>query len=170
MTTADSDTMPAGVSTVYPPIALATLAGLILYVAADYGATARQLPMLISGVTLALAVLDFASRLRGPVGRSLRLTLGAGFDDREMSFRPVISAELVQIAWLALVVAGVAFVGILATVPVFTFLYAMVHGRWPALYCAGLALFVLALIGVVFEGFLDYTLYRGLLFSDDGYS
>jgi hypothetical protein len=170
MAQGDSDTGPTGVSSVYPPIALAILAGLILYWASNYGETARQLPMLISSVTLFLAVLDIASRVCGPIGRFLQLSFGAGFEDREMDFRPPLSAELMQLTWVAVIVTGIAFVGILVAVPVFTFLYALIHGRWHPLTCAALAILVVALIATVFEGFLDYDLYRGLLFSDDGYS
>lgn len=152
-----------------PPILLAALATGVIFIAMDYGKTASQLPLLIAATTLVLAILDVVSRLDGTPGRVLRALLGAGFEDRELDFEPRIPKEIIQVLWIVAVVTGITLVGILVAVPLFVFAYTWAHGRW-SVYSSVLAgALVLAIVSIIFEVLLDYTLFRGVLFGADTY-
>ncbi len=165
MTETDTENRERRTGSIVPPIALAVLAAVAVYVSADYGVTARRLPVLIGTLVFALALLDLVSRLPGPPGHVLRLTLGAGFDEPELDIKARPRAELLQLVWIPAVVLAIAAVGILITIPVFVFFYSRLNGHWPAWLCALTAVAVTVLVGIVFEFLLDYELYRGLLFS-----
>ncbi len=169
MSAAKTDNDSRTASSIVVPIVLAVLAGLAVYFARGYGATASRLPTLIGSIVFVLALLDFVSRLPGAPGRVLRLTLGAGFQERELDFEPRRRTEIMQLAWVPAVIVAIIVVGILITLPVFVFLYSWLNGRWPAWLCALTAVVVTALVGIVFEVVLDYELYRGMLFGDEAY-
>lgn len=166
MTDRDTNSISRGTDSIFPPIVLAVLAGIIVYLSSGYGATARQLPMLIGTMTLALALLDLVSRLPGAPGRFLRLALGAGFRERELDFEPQWRAELAHMAWLAVVVLAVIAFGLLITIPGFVFAYSRLKGGWPLWLSALTAGAVVTVVALVFEVALDYELYRGMLFAD----
>jgi hypothetical protein len=168
MAQAENDKIPSGIKSVYPPILLVILVGLLIYWANDYGETARRLPLLIGAGTLVFIVLDFISRFRGKFGALIRLSLGAGFQDPEMKHSPKWQSEIMQLVWVAFSVTGIVLIGILPTVPIFVFLYMLIQGRQnflPSLMVSVLTVFVVTL---VFEVLLEYDLYRGLLFNQDG--
>lgn len=165
---ADDDRLPAGVDSVFPPLLLIVLGVLLVYSALGYGETGRQLPLLVGGITVVLAVLDFVTRLPSFAGGWLRRALGAGFRDREMKHAPRLADEIVQAAWLAGCVGAIVLVGLLAAVPLFIFLYTWLRGRQPVFASALTAIAVALLTGVVFEVLLDYQLYRGLMFGGRG--
>jgi hypothetical protein len=168
MTTSDDAKIPAIVQSIYPPLVLLVLAGLLMYWSFDYGETARRLPLLISSVTFGLIVLDLLSRFPSKVGELIHWTLGAGFQDREMMEDPHWRAELLQITWVAGCVACMAALGILATIPLFIFLYMLIQGKQPLFFSLLIATIVVVIVAIVFEFFLEYDLYRGMLFSNDG--
>ena len=169
MTDAEANSILRGASSIFPPVVLAVVAALVLYFAADYGATARRLPVLIGAITLALAFLDLVSRLPGTPGRVLRLSLGAGFREREMDFDPGWRAELAQLVWLAAVVGAVVAAGLLVAISLFVFFYCWLRGRWSLWLSALTAGMVVSLVALVCDFVLDYELYRGLLFADDAW-
>lgn len=156
-----------GIDSIVPPAVLAIAAAGLWYAASGYGATARQLPMLVASGIFVLALLDLLSRLPGAIGALLRTALGAGFDEPELDTRGRWPEELVQLGWVVAAVAAVVFAGFLVTIPVFVFLYSRLHGSRSTL--ASLAAAGIATGGVVlvFEVLLDYTLYRGVLFGAD---
>lgn len=164
-----NDKTPTGVSSVYPPVLLLIAVALLIYWAYGYGETARQLPVLVGTGTLILIVLDIISRLRGKVGVVIRSSLGAGFQDREMDFNPRLQSEIIQLAWIVACVVSILFVGILPTVPMFIFLYLVIQGKRSFIFSVIVSLHVLLLVGLVFEVLLDYELYRGHQFGQDGF-
>ncbi|NNC77322.1 MAG: hypothetical protein HKN77_05115 [Woeseiaceae bacterium] len=154
-------------SSVYPPIVLAFIAVAITYGALDFGETARRLPLLIGSVTLALIVIDFFSRFENRAGRSIRAAIGADFNNPEMQNTPHWRAEVTQIAWLMLFLAGIIVFGYLAAMPVFTFFYLFFQGRLSVLHSALISVGAALLIAAIFEVILDFELYRGLLFDSN---
>ena len=159
------DRLPAGIDSVFPPLLLIALGALLVHAALGYGETGRQLPVLVGGVTIALAMLDLLSRFGGRIGAWLHEALGAGFDDREMKHAPPITEELRQAGWLAACLGLIVLLGLLAAVPLFIFLYTWRQGRQPVIASVTAAVAVAVLVGLVFEVALDYQLYRGLLFG-----
>lgn len=166
---ADDEDVPAGVSSIYPPLLLSIVVGLLIFWSYDYGETARRLPLLISTATLVLIFLDILSRFNSKVGRAIRLTLGAGFKDREMQNNPAWRAELMQVFWVASCVVSIALIGILPTVPLFIFAYMVIQGKQKLAFSLMIATLILIVVGVVFEIFLEYDLYRGMLLNQDSF-
>jgi len=169
MTETDQEKIPHEVSSFIFPVTLFIIVAFFLYWTFDYSETARRLPILIGCGTLLLVVLDFISRLPGKAGSYIRFALGAGFQEREMDFTPEWKAELRQLAWLTACVSSVVLIGILPTVPVFIFFYMFVQGRQGLLHSLLVALILSLTVWLVFEYLLEYRLYRGMLFDDDGY-
>jgi len=161
--------IPEGINSIYPPILLLIVVGLIIYWSYDYGETARRLPLLISTGTLILIVLDLLSRFRGRLGEWIHLALGAGFQDREMQQYPRWQAEIMQFVWVACCVISMALIGILPTIPVFIFLYMVIQGKQKVSFSLMIAALILTVVGLVFEVFLEYDLYRGMLLNRDGF-
>ncbi len=168
-TQADDNRRPKGVSSIYPPILLLLVIGLLVYWTYGYGETARRLPLLISFGALALSMLDLISRLRGKAGSLIRLALGAGFQDPEMKHDPVWQSEILHVIWVAGCVLGMALIGILATIPLFIFLYMVLQGKQKILFSVTIATLVVLMVGIIFEIFLEYDLYGGMLLNRDGF-
>ncbi|MDH3532886.1 MAG: tripartite tricarboxylate transporter TctB family protein [Gammaproteobacteria bacterium] len=165
---ADDADIAGGISSIYPPLALLIVVGLLIFWSYDYGETARRLPLLVSFGMLLLIALDILSRFHSKVGMAIRLALGAGFQDRELTHEPEWRAELVQVLWLALCVLGIALIGILPTIPLFIFSYMLIQGKQKIGFSLMIATLVLTVVGVVFELLLEYDLYRGMLLNEYG--
>jgi hypothetical protein len=169
MPNAESNRIPTGANSIYPPILLLIVAGLFIYSTYDYGETARRLPLLIGTGTLVLIVLDFLSRFHSRVGALIRLALGAGFQDPEMKHDPRWRSEIMQVFWVAFCVISILLVGILPTVPTFIFLYMLIQGKQTFVFSLMVSVLVILIVVLVFEIFLDYDLYRGILFNREGF-
>ena len=144
-------------------------AGLFVLWTFDYGVTARRLPLLIGTSTCLLIVLDLLSRFRGNAGALIRLSLGAGFQDREMKHDPDWRSEVMQFIWVTSCVCGMALIGILPTIPLFIFLYMLLQGKQKIVFSLITSIVIVSVIVLVFEVLLDYDLYRGLLFNQDSF-
>lgn len=164
-----NDEIAKGVKSIYPPLCLSILVGWLIYWSYDYGATARQLPLLVSKGLLVLIALDVVSRARFKIGALLHLALGAGFQDPEMKHTPDWRAESMQFAWVAACVIAMALIGILPTIPAFIFLYMVLQGRQPILFSLLVAGLIVCMVGVTFEIFLEYDLYRGILLNNSNF-
>lgn len=155
------------VSSIFPPLILLAVAGLLILFASDYGATARRLPLLIAVSTVGLLILDLLSRLQGNIGALIRSALGAGFENPEMTHNPQWRAEVLQLLWVTACVSSMVLVGFLPTIPVFIFLYMMLHGKQTVMLSILISIVIVSVVGFVFEWLLDYDLYRGILFDQD---
>lgn len=156
-----------GINSLVPPALLAIVAAATWYAASGYGATARQLPMLVAGGIVVLATLDLLSRLPGAIGQVLRTALGAGFDEPEIELRAAWQREIAQVGWVVAAVAAVVLVGFLVAIPLFVFLYSRLNGSRSTPASVLAAVLATAAVALVFELLLDYTLYRGILFGAD---
>lgn len=142
--------------------------GLLIFFALDFGVTARRLPLVVAGSTVALLILDLMSRVQGNIGALIRSALGAGFDNPEMTHTPTWRSESLQVFWLAACVLSIMLVGFLATIPAFVFLYMMLHGKRKIVPSILISVVIVSVVGFVFEWLLDYDLYRGFVFGRDG--
>jgi hypothetical protein len=86
-----------------------------------------------------------------------------------MTVTPRWTAEILHLAWVVFSIASVVAFGFLVTIPVLVFAYSKLHGQWPAWLSAATAVMTTAIVALVFEVLLDYTLYRGIFFGADFY-
>lgn len=86
-----------------------------------------------------------------------------------MQHDPHWHAEVVQVGWLLCCVIAMALFGILIAIPLFVFLYLVLQGRQKIGFSALIAVLVVVAVGSVFEIFLEYELYRGMLLNRDGF-
>jgi hypothetical protein len=94
---------------------------------------------------------------------------GADFHRREMTHNPLFVDELKSIAWIMFCVVGIAAIGILAAAPLFCLIYTFFHARLTVSVAILVGASVFTFIYGVFEHLLSYQLYRGLLFTEDGF-
>ncbi len=163
------ENVPKAVRSIYPPLVLIAIAIIMIVWSQRYNETARQVPLLVSYSLLVLAVIDLVCRFDQPLLRPLRDFWGADFQNREMKHDPSPAAEFSQIFWIIGCVAGMMLIGILPTVPVFIFFYIAINGGRPWLESLFVTAIVFAFVYVVFEGLLDYPLYRGAFFDERGF-
>ena len=93
--------------------------------------------------------------------------LGAGFQDLEMKHDPEWRSEIRQVIWVACCVISMALIGILPTIPLFIFLYMIIQGEQKVVFSVLISALVVIAVGSVFEIFLEYDLYRGMLLNQD---
>lgn len=161
---------PKAVRSIWPAVALACFAAVMIVWSQSYSETARMVPTLVGWAMLALCGIDVLSRLELPFSQFLKDFWGADFLNREMKHNPAWKADLGQALWMTGCVAGMLTLGILPSVPVFVMAYMSFHGgrRWVECIAAGAIVF--GFVYVVFEMLLDYELYRGALFDERGFS
>lgn len=161
--------VPRAVRSVYPPLLLIGLAAAYVWWSRDYRAGPALVPAIVGIGTMVLAAIDLLSRLDLPAAGMIRDYLGADFRNREMQHDPDMRDELMQFGWIVGCVAAMLTIGFLPAIPLFVFLYMRVQGRRPLRTSLIGGAVVLAFVVVVFEFLLDYALYRGVLFDDDGF-
>jgi len=160
--------VPWAIRSIIVPLVLLGTALAFYMMAQGFNATARRFPGTVAMLLAVLALFDMYSRTTLPGARFVTAFWGADFTRREMVHNPPLGREIAMILWTIACVVGMAVVGILPTMPVFCAAFVMIS--------AGLSLragvlsgaLVFAFIYGVFELLLNYTLYRGLLFSEGG--
>ena len=166
----DINKAPKAVLSIWPPILLAAFSALMIVWSYDYSETARNVPVIVGWVMLALSLIDMLSRMNLPFSKFLRDLWGADFRNREMKHNPAMKAELSQALWITGFVAGMLTIGILPSIPAFVVSYIAFQGgrRWIESIVAGGIVF--GFVFIVFEVLLNYELYRGVLFDERGFS
>lgn len=157
------------VRSVYAPIVwLAFCAGFVVW-SYDLDSVSRAAPLLVGYAGLILGALDLVSRFEGAVPNAIRVAMGAGFDRPEITHNPKFCAELIQFGWMALFVVMVLFIGVLPAVPIYVLASMRMNGgrTWKESIIASVA--TLVFVFVVFEVFLAFELYRGVLFDERGF-
>lgn len=163
------DIVSPAVRSVYPPIVwLAVCAGFVVW-SYDLDELSRAAPLLVGYAGLVLGALDLVSRFDGAVANAVRVTMGAGFGQPEITHHPRFRAELIQFGWMTSFVVMALFIGVLPAVPVYVLASMRINGRrtWRESVMASVA--TLAFVVVVFEVFLAFELYRGVLFDERGF-
>jgi hypothetical protein len=166
----NNDSAPRLVRSIAAPSVLVVASLAVLLWSSTFNETARQVPLLVAGATLALSIFDFVCRFDALALRPLRDFWGADFLNREMRHNPRWTAEVGQILWMIGCVAAMLLIGFLPAVPLFVLLYMVINGRRPMIESLVTAAIVFAFVYVVFEVLLDYELYRGALFDARGFS
>lgn len=161
---------PRSVRSIWPAVAILALAIVALIVAQGYSEISRRFPSMVAVTLIVLGLIDLYSRLGLPGGKFLDDFWGSGFEHREMTHNPRLRDELALLGWVGLVFLGMAFFGILVATPLFTFLFVWRRSGRGILHAAGAGLIVLAFESIVFEWALNYALYRGLIFTGEGFS
>ncbi len=161
---------PKSVRSVWPAVVLFTSAVATLYFASGYSEVSRRFPVMVAYALAGLACIDFYSRTKLPGVGVLNAFWGSGFGRREMTHNPRLRDELILTAWILAAFFGMATVGILVAAPLFCLLYVRLQAGRSWLVSLGVALVVLAFEAIIFEWVLDYELYRGLLFLEEGFS
>ena len=169
MTTEPRPAVPPFVRSVYPALAIMAAAAIMFFWSIGYNETAREVPALVSAALFVLGAFDLACRFERSALGPLRDFWGADFRNPEMKHDPRVRDEGIQAAWMIACVAGMVLIGILPTVPLFILLYMTIWGRRRWLESLVVAAVVFAFVYVVFEGLLEYRLYRGLLFDPRGF-
>lgn len=161
---------PRSVRSVWPAVVLFISAIATLYFAEGYSEVSRRFPVMVSYILAGLACIDFYSRTKLPGVEFLNAFWGSGFGRREMTHNPKVREELIAVAWVLAAFLGMAAVGILIAAPLFCLTYVRFQAcrSWRA--SLTVALVVLAFEASIFEWALDYELYRGLLFMEEGFS
>jgi hypothetical protein len=160
--------VPWAIRSVIVPLVLLAVAGGLYVWALDYNATARRFPSSVAILLGLLALVDLYSRTALPGARHVTAFWGADFSRREMVHNPPFGREIGMILWTFACGVGMAVIGILPTVPLFCAAFVILSAglsvRTGILAGAGIFVFNYC----VFELLLDYTLYRGLLFTTGG--
>ena len=74
-----------------------------------------------------------------------------------------------QVICVAFYVISIVLIGILPTVPIFIFSYMVIQGKQTFVASLVVSILTVLVIGLVFEIFLEYDLYTGMLFNQDGF-
>ncbi len=161
---------PRSVRSVWPAVVLFISAIVTLYFAQGYSEVSRRFPVMVSYTLAGLSCIDFYSRTRLPGVAFLNAFWGSGFGRREMTHNPDFRQEVIAAVWVLAAFLGMAAVGIIIAAPLFCLLFVRLQaGRsWPV--SLAVAMIVLAFEATIFEWVLDYELYRGLLFMEEGFS
>jgi len=170
MTETDTTAAPPSVTSIWPAVVLLVVAIAAFVVARGYPPTSARFPSLAAGVMIVLAILDLLSRSGLPGAGFVEAIGGTGFRRREMMHNPSVPRQFEAIGWIAGAFVLMAALGILAASPIFCAGFVWLRGGRTLIVAAGVGLAVLAFQLAVFEWALDYTLYRGLLFTKGGIS
>jgi hypothetical protein len=127
------------------------------------------MPKLVGWTTIVLALIDIAAQFDTALGRLLRRAAGLEWDGTGRAGGEADEPGWVRIAvamlWVVGYVAAIYLFGLLATTPVYVFLYMLLHGRKPVRESVLAAVITTAAIWFTFEYLFHYPLYPGLLFG-----
>lgn len=166
----DAAEVPKFIKSIWPPLLLLAFSVGVFAVAQGYSDIAKRFPSIVAGTLFVMAAIDLYSRTNLPGCAFINAFWGSGFERREMTHNPRARTELALIGWLALAFAGMAVFGILVAMPLYTFLFVWLRSKHPVKQAVIVALAVFAFEYIVFEWLLNYELYRGLIFTGDGFS
>ena len=152
------------------PGLLALAIGILCLVWAQaYAPRESAMPELVGWATIALALIDIAAQFDTKWGRVLRRVAGMDMDgDSSMDDwvkRPSWSRIGIAMLWVTGYGAAIYLFGLLATTPIYIFLYMLIHGRRRPATSAMNAAVITVAIWVTFEYLFHYPLYPGVLFG-----
>jgi hypothetical protein len=129
------------------------------------------MPKLVGWITIVLALIDIAAHFDTAPSRVLRqiagLELGGANDsaNKEQTEEPSWQKIGIAMLWVVGYTAAIYVAGLLATTPVYIFLYMFLHGGKPLRLSAMTAVIATIVIWFTFEYLFHYPLYPGLLFG-----
>lgn len=151
-------------------IVLALMVGFLFW-ALDFDPRGRMMPVLVAWIGIVLATLDVIAHTDNKVGRWLALVLSGTFEEMRRTEDPAVRSarfrrEVAACLWMLAAVALVFVVGFLPAIPVYIFAYMLIYGKRSVRQSGITALVTVFFVWLVFEIFLQYEIYRGILFSD----
>ena len=139
------------------------LTAAFLLVGYRYPPVARQFPVTVAWVMLALAGLDIVSQVDSRIGAVLKNRLDrGGAAAEEVSSRWL---QFAAVAWLAGFAVSLWLFGVLFAVPVYVFASLRLRGHRPWLRCMMAAIVSTAIVWLLFSVALRIELYRGIIFG-----
>jgi len=127
------------------------------------------MPKLVGWITIVLALIDIAAHFDTALGRVLRQIAGLEMADSSepgnKTDNPSWRKIGVAMLWVVGYTGAIYVAGLLATTPVYVFLYMFLHGRKPVRLSALTAVIATIAIWFTFEYLFHYPLYPGLLFG-----
>ena len=150
-----------------PAIVVFVLAVGFLIWAQSYDGRGRLVPVLVGWLTSGLAALDLivhsGTRFGRYVDQLLSGAMRSAVDDAAAS-KSMFRREAIAVLWLFGFVALVAVFGFVAVIPFYILIFMVVQGRRSLRESVIAALCTTLFVFVVFEIFLRYNVYGGLLF------
>lgn len=147
-------------------LALIVCVALFLVWSYSYPPSVRLVPVLIGWGTLAFAVADFLVRFRGRPPEPKTAGGGAtGEPGQERKTPPSRRVEIIAVAWIGGLAAGIYLFGFLLTSPLYVALSLRLRGKKSWRYAAIATVAVTFGIWLVFSKLMRYELYRGILFE-----
>jgi hypothetical protein len=144
------------------------LALAFLLLASGFSPVSREVPILVSWLTLLLSSVDLFSRMRVPAAQTMARWLNPGVRPKEAAGKPGSTARLLMaIGGVTGFVAALVLVGVLYAVPAFLFVALYWGGRCRLAVSVLIAVLVTGLIWSLFAGLLQLELFPGLLFGGD---
>jgi hypothetical protein len=144
------------------------LALAFLLLASSFSPMSREVPVLVSWLTLVLSSVDLFSRTRVPAAQAMARWLNPGVRPKEATGKPGSTARLLMaIGGVVGFVAALVLVGVLYAVPAFLFVALRWGGRCRLGVSVIIAVLVTGLIWGLFAGLLQLDLFPGLLFGGD---
>jgi hypothetical protein len=151
------------------------LLGFALYfvvAALDYGKNSRLFPVAIGVPTAILTALTLAALWRPGLLRTADVNFGAAASEAmaagpDEGWEPTSATRVLRmLGWLFLALVGVGLVGFAVAVPIYILLFSRIEGRtkWGA--CILTALITWAFMVGYFDLFMQFKMFRGVLFGD----
>jgi len=151
------------------PAVLLVITAAYVAVAHGYAPRAAMFPLIVGWAVLILLALDFMSRSKTNIGEAINVWLN-GASSAEMNERkeenPIpLRTELAAFLVVAAFVAGMVFIGILYSVPIYTFASMRFLGKRSIKASAITAVAIGAFVYAMFIAFLGVELFPGILFG-----
>ncbi|WP_146588614.1 tripartite tricarboxylate transporter TctB family protein [Puniceibacterium confluentis] len=152
---------------IVPTAVLTALALIYMVTGLGYETDTRAVPLVVTGVTLVLLVLDFLSQGNGRLAFALRRFFGGAAMLRpgQGGESAPVAKEIAAFAWMAAFTALATLFGFYLAIPVYVFAYLRFYAGKPLLPCVAMALGLTASLYITFEYLLGYAIFEGLLFG-----
>ena len=158
--------MISTVERMVPAVMAFAIAVIFLIWSHAYEGRAHVVPMLIGWSAVVLTLVDILAQTNTRTGLALRgLLSGRPLDSSSPTIGGSTSAPIVACLWTALFVGLVALIGFILAIPLYMLMFMRLQGRLAWHSSAIFSLVITAVIWVVFEQFLQYQIFEGMVFG-----
>ena len=158
--------MKAMAERMIPAVIAFAIAVIFLTWSHAYEGRAHVVPMLIGWSAVVLTLVDILAQTNTRTGLALRgLLTGRPLDSSSSANGGTSSAPIIACLWTAAFVGLVALIGFIVAIPLYMLFFMRFQGRLAWRNSALFALLITAVIWVVFEQFLQYRIFEGMLFG-----
>lgn len=158
----------ARITDVVPSLVIAIVAAVYVWISYDYDLASRSLPWIAGVLAMILALIDVASK--GDRARAGRLPSLPGDRARDAEERSEVphstSREAIAFGWIGAFLPLVVVLGFYASILLYVFCYLRVYARKGALASAATAFGLAGVLYLVFDVFMGYEIFRGMLGGD----